>query len=147
MTISKNKAWPSTELFSLCSIAQSYPTLCNPWTVPTRLPQYRGFSRQWNLCLLYLLHWQAGSLLQSHLGSPLFFFRICKNTFVFTYDGKKSPFPNPPPQAWKCKITVRCQYPSTREKWRVWSGQCSGSMWPQQLTKITPLHGAAPAVT
>ena len=48
---------------------------------------------------------------------------------------KKSPFPNPPPQAWKFKITVRYQYPSTREKWWVWSGQCSGSRWPQQLTK------------
>ena len=50
-------------------------------------------------------------------------------------DGKKRPFPNPPPQARKFRLTVRCQYPSAREKWLVWSGQCSGSRWPWQLAK------------
>ena len=58
-----------------------------PWTIARPVPLSVRFSRQeywsgWpfpqgilltqglNLCLLHLLHWQADSLLLSHLGSP-----------------------------------------------------------------------------
>ena len=71
----------------VCSVTQSFPTLCDPWTAARQAPLSMGFSRQntrmgchfllqgnlpdpgiepKSLCLL---HWQAGSLPLSHLGS------------------------------------------------------------------------------
>ena len=73
----------------LCMSCQSCPTLCNPWTVASRLLSSWDYSSKntrvgcyillqgifltqgSNLCLLHLLHWQAGSLPLSHPGSPL----------------------------------------------------------------------------
>ena len=71
-------------LSSRSTVSDSFVT---PWTAARQAPQSMGFSRQeyWsglpfpspgifpthgsNLSLLYVLHWQAGSLLLSHQGS------------------------------------------------------------------------------
>ena len=68
--------------------AQSCPTLCNPMDCSSQGSSFHGFSRQeyWsglpflppgvfptqglNQSLLYLLQWQADSLLLHHMGSP-----------------------------------------------------------------------------
>ena len=65
-------------MLSHLSYVQLFATL---WPVARQAPLSMGFSRQerWhgifptqgvNLNLLCLLHWQAGSLHQCHLGSP-----------------------------------------------------------------------------
>ena len=64
----------------VCSDVQSFPALLTPWTATCQAPQFMGFSpeehwsgcrfllqgifpiQELNPCLLYLLHWQAGSL-------------------------------------------------------------------------------------
>ena len=69
-------------------LLQSCLTLVTPWTVACQAPLFMGFSRQeyWsglpfpspedlptqgsNLCLLCLLHWQAGSLPLVPPGKP-----------------------------------------------------------------------------
>ena len=74
----------------ICMHAQSCSTLFNPVTIAHQAPLSMGISRQeyWSglpfpppedlpdpgikLCLLRLLHWQAGSLPLSHLGPLLF---------------------------------------------------------------------------
>ena len=71
-----------------------------PWTVAHQAPLSKGFPRQeyWsglpfpspgdlpglglNLCLLYLLHWQADSLPLSHQGSPIRFIISCLNLII-----------------------------------------------------------------
>ena len=95
-----------------CSVTQSCPTLCNPWTVTHQSPLSMEISRQEycnngvgchfflhgifptqgsNSCLLYLLHWQEGSLLLSHVGSLFFsfkcgLFQILKLKYLLDHD-------------------------------------------------------------
>ena len=67
-----------------------YPTrlLC-PWDSPGKntkvgchvLLQGIFLTQGSNLCLLHLLHWQVDSLVQSHLGSPIF----SKNQLLFSF--------------------------------------------------------------
>ena len=70
----------------LCSVTQSHPTLCDPWTVARHAPLSMGFSGKntgilghfllqeifptqgSNLHLLHLLNWQVDSLPRSHPG-------------------------------------------------------------------------------
>ena len=67
------------------SVAKSYPTVCNPWTVAHQAPLSMGFSRQEYRSRFsfpsqgifpiqglntHLLHWQVDSLPLSHQGSP-----------------------------------------------------------------------------
>ena len=82
----KQPKCPST--VCVCLVAQSHLTLCDPMDcspgssvhgiILTRILEWvaisssRGSSqpRDWTLCLWHLLHWQADSLLLSHLGKP-----------------------------------------------------------------------------
>ena len=77
-----------------CSIAQSCPTLCNPWTVAHQAPLSVGFLqakinwsglpfsssmgssqlRDWTFASCVSLYWQADSLPLSHLCVPIHVF-------------------------------------------------------------------------
>ena len=41
-----SKCTPMSQPVCVCSVAQSCPTLCNPWTVARQAPLSMGFSRQ-----------------------------------------------------------------------------------------------------
>ena len=128
----------------VCSVAQSCLALCNPWTGPARphcpwdspwvggMSSCRGSSPPRDgTCVSCISCTGRRATWEIHSFSSGF----VKILLFLLNDGKKRPFPNPPPQARKFRLTVRCQYPSAREKWLVWSGQCSGSRWPWQLAK------------
>ena len=82
----------------LCAIVLSHVQLfVAPWTIASQAPLSMGFSRQeyWGVLpfsspgffptqgsnphLLYLLHWQVGSLPLSHVGSPYSLISFDKN--------------------------------------------------------------------
>ena len=78
-TVKRNEVLPHAtseqpwKIFCVCSVTQSCPTLCKPWTVTHQALLSMEFSRQeyWsrlpfptpsNLYLLHLLYWQVDSL-------------------------------------------------------------------------------------
>ena len=109
----------------LCVCVRAYALSCvqlfaTLWTIVLQVPLSMDFSRQeywcglpfptpgiflnheWNLWLFCLLHWQAGSLPLSHLGSPLLFLLVnIWTTFSLERDflSNKS-FPNPTRRSW-----------------------------------------------
>ena len=109
----------------LCVCVRAYALSCvqlfaTLWTIVLQVPLSMDFSRQeywcglpfptpgiflnheWNLWLFCLLHWQAGSLPLSHLGSPLLFLLVnIWTTFSLERDflSNKS-FPNPTGRSW-----------------------------------------------